>query len=149
MARIASLIVVARRLAFIRETLGQNRGAWVGFIQRFTGNGAGDSWCASFMSLILDIAYNGQPPLARTASADAMYRECRNKGFLITSPVLGCLFFYLNSDGIAHHVGISTAIAPLTGIAGNTSPDGLSANGDGVYEHIINETSLAFAALPE
>ena len=148
MARIGSFRVLARRLKFVREVLGQNRGAWVGFIQRFTGNEAGDSWCASFVSLVLDIAYDGKPPLRRTASADAMYRECRNKGFIMNNPLPDCLFFYLNADGIAHHVGIVTATAPLAGIAGNTSPDGLSANGDGVYEHILNATSIAFAALP-
>jgi hypothetical protein len=32
----------------------------------------------------------------------------------------------------------SRSIAPLTGIAGNTSEDGKSSNGTGVFEHGIN-----------
>lgn len=142
----ASLSVIARRLNFIREH-GANDGAWVNFVQRFTHNAAGDSWCASFVSLVVDIAYRGQSPLLRTASCALMLADAARKGYLVgDQPTVDDLYFFLDDKGHAHHVGIVSGLDPLAGIAGNTSADGKSSNGDGVYEHAI--TAKVFVRLP-
>jgi hypothetical protein len=146
----ASLSVVARRLNFIRETDGPNAGAWVEFLQRFAGGKIGDSWCADFVSVVLDVAYHGNSPLPRTGWCPSMWQQAVNKGYVTTAPQVDDLFFYLNADGLAHHIGIVTAVAPLAGIAGNTSEDGRSSNGTGVFEHAlaVDPKLIKFVRLP-
>jgi hypothetical protein len=133
----ASLTAVAKRLDFIRETLGPNRGFWVNFLQRYCRGQAGDSWCCDFVSVVLDVAYMGKAPLALTGSTKAMLSQATVKGFVVTVPHVDDLYFFVRPDGTPHHVGIVTDTFPLTGIAGNTSEDGLSSDGTGVFEHQI------------
>lgn len=143
----ASLSVVARRLNFIRET-SPNDGAWVSFVQRWTGNKPGDSWCASFVSLILDIAYRGQSPLGASASTRVLLKEAAARGWIVERPKADDLFFYVHKDGTPHHIGIVTEVSGdvVTGIAGNTSPDGTLSNGTGVFEHPIKAS--VFVRIP-
>lgn len=143
----ASLTIVARRFSFVRETLGPNRGFWVSWFQRFTGGRAGDSWCADFASFVLDVAYMGNPPLQKTGSTQVMLAEARVKGYVVDRPEVDALYFYLNAAGVPHHVGIVTNTAPLTGIAGNTSADGTSDNGTGVFEHAISTGHTVYVRL--
>lgn len=145
------LVTLARLFRFVRETQGPNRGVWVGLFQQYTGNSAGDSWCCSFVSFLLSILYQGASPLTKTASCAMMLAQAKQKGYLVpfgAQPAVGDLYFYLNDAGHAHHVGIVTQAQPLKGIAGNTSPDGMSDNGTGVYEHDINARRMAFVRLP-
>ncbi len=144
----ASLVAVARHLAFIRETEGPNRGAWVSMLQRFCYGADGDSWCADFVSFVLDVAYHGHPPFPRTGSSQTLLeRALAHGGVKVSAPIPEDLYFYVNAAGVAHHVGIVTSASPLEGIAGNTSEDGLSDNGTGVYEHAI-PASAVFVRLP-
>lgn len=143
----ASLTAVARRLDFVRETSGPNDGAWVNCLQRFTGNAPGASWCASFVCFVLDVAYRGTSPLKKSASCQVLLDAARARGWIVTTPAIDDLFFYVNGANHAHHIGIVTAVAPLTGIAGNTSEDGRSSNGTGVFEHAIN--AHVFVRLPK
>lgn len=149
-----SLSAVARHLLFVRETEGPNRGAWVSFFQRFTGGQEGDSWCADFVSVVLDIAYRGQSPLPKTGSTFTMLSEARGRGWIVPTPRPDDLYFFVNNAGVPHHVGIVTAAVPLTGplmgIAGNTSEDGQSSNGTGVFEHAIDvlPSKIVFIRLP-
>lgn len=145
----ASLTAVARHFAFVRETQGPNRGAWVSFFQRFCGGKDGDNWCAQFVSVVLDIAYYGKSPLARTGSTSAMLDHATVKGFVVLSPRIDDLYFFVRADGTPHHVGIVTDLAPLTGIAGNTSEDGLSSNGTGVFEHAIQTKGVVFVRVTQ
>lgn len=141
-APIASLSVLARRMNFVRET-SPNDGAWVSLFQRHTGNQPGDSWCMSFVCWLLDIAYKGKSPLAKTAACRTALAECASKGWIVEKPQRDDLFFYVHKDGIAHHVGIVSEVKPdgtVIGIAGNTSEDGTSSNGTGVYEHAIKSS---------
>ncbi len=133
----ASLSVIARRLNFIRETA-PNDGAWVSWIQRYTHNQPGDSWCASFVSLVLDIAWRGRSPLVSSAATRVLLAEAARKGWIVTEPQVDDLFFYVK-DGLAHHVGIVTDVQDhvVVGIAGNTSENGQLSNGTGVFEHAI------------
>jgi hypothetical protein len=143
----ASLIAVFRHLLFVRESA-PNDGFWVNFIQRFTGNRVGDSWCASVVSLVLDIAYRGKSPIGKSAACQVLLDRARAKGFVVSGePQPEDLFFYVNAAGRAHHVGIVTSVHPLVGIAGNTSPDGASSNGTGVFEHAIS--ARVFVRLPK
>lgn len=146
------VIAVARKFLDVREADGPNRGMWVEFFQRFTNGQVGDSWCADFVSLVLDVVYWGRSPLPRTGSTITMLRVAQTKNMVVSIPALGDLFFLVNAFGTPHHVGIVTARAPLVGIAGNTSPDGTSSNGTGVFEHPMQDSDLTkyvFVRLPE
>lgn len=146
----ASLTAIARHLLFVREVGGPNTGAWVTLFQRRTGNAPGDSWCASFVCFVLEVAYFGNSPLVRSAACQVLLDYARSKGFVVPEgqpPAIDDLFFYVNDAGHAHHIGIVTGLSPLTGIAGNTSEDGQSSNGTGVFEHAI--TAHVFVRLPE
>ena len=143
----ASLTAVARHFLFVRETQGPNRGAAVSFFQRFCGGRDGDSWCADFVSFVLDWAYHGASPLRKTGSTQHMLSDADTHGFRVSNPAIDDLYFFVRGDGTPHHVGIVTDIAPLTGIAGNTSEDGLSSNGIGVFEHEIPRVRTVFVRL--
>lgn len=146
----ASAIAVARHLDFVRETQGPNRGAWVEFFQRFCKGQPGDSWCAYLVCFVLDVACFGKPPLIRSGSCAVLLNDCRRLRYIVTVPQLEDLYFFVTPEGHAHHVGIVTGVDPLLGIAGNTSSDGKSSNGDGVYEHALNvpPNLIVFARLP-
>lgn len=131
----ASLSVVARRLAFIRETDGPNRGAWVSWLQRFCGGKDGDPWCADFVSFVEDVATHGHPLSKRTGSCPDKLTSVKDR--VVAQPQIDDIYFFIDATGFAHHVGIVTGTNPLTGIAGNTSEDGLSNNGTGVFEHAL------------
>jgi hypothetical protein len=131
-----TLLDTARQFLFVRERGGQNRGKWVEIFQRFTGNAPGDSWCASFVSFVLAISFAGSSPLLASASCAEILADARAKGLVTDTPIAGeTLFFFVDHTGHAHHVGFVTENG---GLAGNTSSDGLSSNGDGVYEHALN-----------
>jgi hypothetical protein len=146
----ASLSAVARHLNFVRETGGPNRGAWVSMFQRFSGGQDGEAWCSDFVSFVEDIAYWGRSPLRRTGSSDAKLNDARYKGFIVAAPKVDDLYFFITDAGHAHHVGIVTAVSPLAGIAGNTSPDGTSPEGTGVFEHAltVDPKHVVFVRLP-
>ena len=145
--RVYDPVAIARQFRFIRETLGQNRGVWVEAIQRVTDNKPGDSWCASFVSTVLWVCYQGAPPIPRTASCDVMWGIAKNYEVKIPAP--GDVFFRVKPDGDAHHVGFVTETGPLKGIAGNTSEDGKSSNGTGVFENLLtDDDQTRFARLP-
>lgn len=138
----AQIITIARQFLYIREaqSIGQNRGLRVESIQHWAGGVQGDSWCMEWVWMVLDIAYQGHPPFDRMQSCEALRGLAQDRGWLRGIPSVGDLFLYVNSAGRAHHVGIVTSVEPLTGIAGNTSEDGTSANGDRVAEHAIKAT---------
>ncbi len=154
----ASLTAVARHLSFIRETEGPNRGAWVSKLQRDCHGIDGDPWCADFVSFVLDVAYHGGAPLSPTGSTRAMLAQARAKGFSFSGDSAALkddLYFFLRDDGTPHHVGIVTvgnaSGLQLAGIAGNTSEDGLSAEGTGVFEHALTvaPNRIVFVRLPK
>lgn len=156
--RIADPVIIFRR--FGPEGLGiqehgDNRGAWVQFIQNWGGGKPGDSWCCFLVCLVLYIVYAGKSPLKKTGNCAELLADATAKGYLLpagVAPAPGDLFFYLDDNGHAHHVGLVTATFkpnPMSpyGIAGNTSPDGTSSNGSGVFEHRI-AGRMAFVRLP-
>lgn len=144
--RVYDPVAIARQFKFIRETLGANRGVWVEAFQRIGDGKPGDSWCADFVSGVLWICYQGPPPIPRTGSCDVMWGIA--KQYEVTVPAPGDVFFRVKGID-AHHVGIVTETGPLAGIAGNTSEDGKSSNGTGVFEHPLKITpEVRFVRLP-
>ena len=152
-ARVYPPVTIARQFKFVRETLGPNRGVFVEAFQRIGDGKPGDSWCMDFASFVLWVAYQGPSPLPRTGSCDAAYQVAKQMGYLTDTPEPGDVFFRVDrSEDHAHHVGFVTSVSAdaIGTIAGNTSEDGLSANGTGVFEHdVAPSPSLAFVRLPE
>lgn len=149
MTRVHDPVAIARQFKFVRETLGANRGVFVEAFQRIGDGKPGDSWCADFVSFVLWVCYQGPPPLPRTGSCDVMWAVARE--LETTSPQPGDVFFRVKADGDAHHVGIVTQVYPdrVRCIAGNTSEDGQSSNGTGVFENDLKfGPTLRFARLP-
>jgi hypothetical protein len=132
-------VAIARLFGFVREaqSLGQNHGQRVNAIQIWSGgpSALNTSWCCWFVTMVLDLCFQGDAPIPRGGSCQAIYDLANAKGWVSNVPAPGDLFLYVNAADHAHHVGIVTTTDPLTGIAGNTSSDGTSSNGDGVYEH--------------
>lgn len=134
-------------VGWVVEVGGQNKGIRVGAIQLWGGGSSGDSWCVEFVVFILDNCYGGDLPIPRQGSAETLRQFCISKGWMVTDPQPGDLCFSVLNDH-AHHIGIVSKIGPLTTIAGNTSKDGASSNGDGVYEHAVMPSDKQFARLP-
>lgn len=133
-----TIIDIARLFLFVRE-VPQNRGLRVEAIQHWSTGQFGDSWCAEFATMILDLFFHGNAPIPRQGSCEGIYQLAKASGWIADHPVPGDLVLSINSAGIAHHCGIVTQTNPLmTSIAGNTSPDGHSDNGTGVFEHTIS-----------
>jgi hypothetical protein len=95
---------------------------------------------------VLWTCYQGPAPLPRTGSCDVMWAIAQQ--YTVPTPAPGDVFFRVSGTD-AHHVGIVTSTAPLRGIAGNTSEDGHSSNGTGVFEHSLAATpDTHFVRLP-
>jgi len=128
--------MVARQFSFVREA-GPNRGQRVEAVQKWCGGSAGDSWCCEFATMVLDICFQGKAPIPRGAVVQDVYALAKAKGWVTNIGALDDLFLYVNAADHAHHIGIVTDVSPYFGIAGNTSEDGTSSNGTGVFEHEI------------
>lgn len=137
MTQVYNPIDIARQYRFVREST-QNHGQRVEAIQRWCGGVPGDSWCAYFVTMVLDIAHQGNSPIPREGVVQNIYDLAKRERWLTTFAEIGDLFVYIDSNKHAHHIGFVTSTNPLIGIAGNTSEDGKSSNGTGVYEHEIN-----------
>lgn len=139
------LIEFLRKLTYIREA-GENRGLRVEAIIHWCGGDPGESWCCFFVTWILDMWFGGASPIPRGGSCEDVYQLAKRNGWIVTEPRPGDLFLYINAEGIAHHIGFVTGVGPLMGLAGNTSEDGTSSNGDGIHEHAT--TASVFIRVP-
>lgn len=72
-------------------------------------------------------------------ACQSVYDLAKGKGWLVDTPQKDDIFLYVNDANHAHHIGFVTD--PGEGIAGNTSADGKSSNGDRVAEHGISSGS--------
>ena len=140
-------VAIARQFLFVREA-GQNRGFRVEAIQHWSTGQPGDSWCMEFATMVLDIAFQGEAPIPRQGSCEAVHQLARRNAWLVATPVLGDFVLSLNAQGLAHHVGLVTKVDPLMSIAGNTSEDGASSNGDRVAEHVLDPANKVFVHYP-
>lgn len=127
--------LIARQFSFVRETL-PNRGLMVEAIQHWSGGSYGDFWCAEFVWFVLSICYQGKPPVPRFQAVQTLYDLAKKNNWIVDHPQANDLYLYVNDSDHAYHIGFITDTG--TGIAGNTSIDGKSANGDRVAEHSIS-----------
>jgi hypothetical protein len=147
-------VYVARMFQYLREA-GQNRGRRVEGILCWGGGTPGDSWCDYFaIGFILDICFQGKSPFPRTIDIDGSTVEAlkyaRSQGWVVPYEVSGPgdLVFSVHPDGTPHHVALETQHSPLKTIAGNTSEDGVSSNGDRVAEHEVSPDGKVFVRYP-
>jgi hypothetical protein len=138
-----NVIEIARLFLFVREA-GQNKGNRVEAIQQWGGGMEGQSWCCWFVTMVLDLFYQGTAPIPRLGACQQVYDLAKKNGWLVMNPSVGDIFLYVNDVDHAHHIGFVTNTQPLTGIAGNTSADGTSSNGDRVAEHGIGGSHIKF-----
>lgn len=131
-----SLVEIARLFDFVHEA-GENRGLRVEAIQHWSRGQVGDSWCAEFATMVLDIAYKGKAPIDRMCACQDIYELAAQKHWLVDDPQPDDLYLFVNAQDHAHHIGFVVSVNPLVGLSGNTSPDGTSSEGDGVHEHVL------------
>lgn len=145
-----SPIEIARQFLPLREASIQNTGQRVEAVQKWGGGSKGESWCCYFATMVLDICFEFNSPIPRLGACQDVYNMAKAKGWLTDKPVVNNLFLYVNDQDHAHHIGIVTKDGGGEGIAGNTSEDGKSSNGNGVYEHalITNPNHIKFVAFP-
>lgn len=105
---------------------GVNDGQFVRVVQRATGNGPPDPWCASYVSLIGALATHGQWPLPMTASCDVILQHAIKHGLIVKEPAPADLFLVLKSPSDAIHVGFVTSVTPteIGTIEGNSNNEG-------------------------
>lgn len=136
-----SPVEIARLFLHVREA-GQNQGLRVEAIQKWSGGKKGDSWCAQFATMVLDLAFKGEAPIPRNGSCDVILKLAQQKGWDSEKPDVNDLYLVLRSATDACHVGFVTSTEKwseriLGTISGNTSADGLSDNGDRVAERDV------------
>lgn len=129
---------IARQFLFVREA-GANKGQRVEAIQHWSGGQPGDSYCCEFATMILDICFQGASPIPRLQAVQDVYNLAKANGWMTDTPVKDDIGIYINDQYHAHHIFIVTADGGSPGIAGNTSPDGTSSNGTGIFEHEISK----------
>ncbi len=138
---------VARQYLFVRES-GANRGLRVEAIQHWSSGQPGDSWCMEFATMVLDLCFQGTAPIPRQGGCEDVHQLAITNGWVADAPSVGDLVLSINAAGLAHHVGIVSSLDPLTSIAGNTSEDGTSSNGDRVARHMIDPANKVFVHYP-
>lgn len=142
--------MIARQFLFVREAAIQNTGSRVEGIQRWGNGSKGQSWCAYFATMILDIAFQGNSPIPRQGACQTIYDLAKTNKWITINPKVNDIFLYIDDNNHAHHIGIVTVDGGNIGIAGNTSADGASSNGDRVAEHelISNKKHIVYISYP-
>lgn len=147
-------VATARMFRYLREA-GANRGLRVEAVQHWSGGEPGEPWCDDFaVGFILDICFQGQSPFPRQRDIDGStvaalaYARARNWVMPIDQAVPGDLVFSVRADGTPHHVAFLETLSPFQTIAGNTSEDGTSDNGDRVAEHVVSTTNKVIVQYP-
>lgn len=139
---------IARQFLFVREA-SQNTGQRVEAIQRWCGGEKGQSWCCYFVTMVLDICFEGNAPIPREGACQAVYDLAKKNGWVTALPIPGDIVLHVDANDHAHHIGIVSKVSPLTSIAGNTDATGASSNGDRVAEHAINPSGKVFVRYPQ
>ncbi len=141
-----ALVAVARRFEYVRETSpNSDGGGFVDQCQAALGLSPGHSWCACAVCSWVHTACTEQnATVAFHRSARALGIWELNQAFKVDGdPQPGDLVIWDHGGGLGH-IAVVTAVASMNGavaglscIAGNTSADGLSRNGDRVAEHEV------------
>jgi hypothetical protein len=135
-----TIVEIARLFKIVHERPGvQNEGMMVEAVQRWSGGRKGDSWCCYMVCLWLDLWYGDRVwpgEMQRTGVCQEMYEWAKAHAATVELPRIGDLCLVVNEDDHAHHIRLVTDVGAETAdmIAGNTSEDGHSSNGDRVAE---------------
>lgn len=140
-------VAIARQYLYLRELPG-NHGLRVEAVQHWSGGEGGDAWCVEFGWMVFDICYQGHCPWPRMQNSQVFLDFAAKHGWIVKVPHAGDVCLSINDAGIAHHWAIVTEVLPLTTIAGNTSEDGVSVNGDRVAEHRVSTRNKVFVRVP-
>lgn len=143
------LISVARLDLGIHEA-GPNRGLRVEAVQHWSGGSDGDSWCMEMVWMWVDrhLGIGIESWFPRQQSVEHCRQFMKAKGWEVEIPMPGDLVVSV-ADDHGHHIGVATVINPVfTTIAGNTSADGTSSNGDRVAEHPVSLGDKEFYRVP-
>lgn len=139
-----TIVDLFRCFGHVRERRDEpNAGLRVEAIQKWGGGRKGDSWCCWLATMVLDLWFCGllseESPVPRRGACDDVLNLARDNGWLRETPAIGDLYLYVRNGNDAYHIGMVTAIGNGTfdGISGNTSEDGQSANGTGVFERTL------------
>jgi hypothetical protein len=147
---VAQLFLGPGNVPWVKEATNQNDGPWVEAIQRITGNRRGDPWCASWVAMVLDLAFKGANPLPKSGSCDVLLEFARKRGWLQQEPIVGDVFLLMKTKTDAVHTGFVTAVGELAvkTIEGNTNAGG-SRDGWGVFARERSRKGLAFIRIPD
>lgn len=138
---------IARQFLYVREA-GANTGQRVEAIQKWCGGEKGQSWCCYFVTMVLDICYQGACPIPRLGRCQDVYDLAKKECWVTEIPIPGDIVLSVDEHDHAHHIGFVSKVLPLESIAGNTDATGTSSNGDRVAEHAINPKGKIFVRLP-
>jgi hypothetical protein len=113
---------------------------WLAFVHQ----PPGASYCAAFAcSMVHDARFAlGIESITFKKSASALHLLELNAALITTDPHPGDLVIFDQGHGLGH---VAIVTGQGTSIAGNTSPDGKSRNGTGVFEHAydVNDPKIA------
>jgi len=130
------IIIEARKFLNVVEQPPGSNSNWGGPIVdwlAFVGIDYPASYCAAFAS---SMVHNARVALGVSVSfnksASALHLLSLNADLKTTDPQPGDLVIFDHGGGLGH---VAIVTGPNTTIAGNTSPDGTSRNGTGVFEH--------------
>lgn len=147
-------ITLARLFVYVREA-GANNGQRVNGFQIWCGgkDALGTSWCCWFATWVLDVCFQGNSPIPRLGLVQDVYDLAAKNGWVsFMHPLPGDLVVYLDANGHAHHIGFfcydQTTPTQWNILAGNTSADGASSNGDRVAEHELHYPRVAYIHYP-
>lgn len=126
------------------EPIGSNSGPLIDHWLAFVGAKPGDAWCSAFACAVVHESrvLLGMHPLTFRVSAGALSLLSKNQTLVTTDPQSGDLIVWDHGQGKGH---VSIKTGPDTHIAGNTSPDGKSRQGYGVFEHAYDPTDSKIA----
>lgn len=149
-----SIVEFARHFLHVREAA-NNSGLRVNAIQIWSGGQNHDSWCMELAWLWLDCHLGGADrpdnaagvAILRVQNVQEFREFCQEQGWEVDVPAPGDFCISVR-DNHGHHIGLVTIGAPLTTIAGNTSADGTSANGDRCAEHPVPIADKEFYRVP-
>lgn len=141
-----AFVATARKYAWARET-GPNTdgGGFVDQCLAALGLPPGNSWCAAAVCWwVKETCDRLGVKVEFRRSARALGLLEKNPGLVVANPQPGDLVVWDHGGGLGHVavltdiVKVAGALAALAAIAGNTSADGHSRNGDRVAEHGVN-----------
>jgi hypothetical protein len=143
---------IARQYLFVREaqSLGQNQGQRVNAIQVWAGGLAaiGTSWCCWFVTMVLDICFQGVSPIPRLGRCQDVYDLAKKESWITEVPLPGDIVLSVDEHDHAHHIAFYVSGIPLVTIGGNTDATGTSSNGDRVAEHAVSPKGKVFVRYP-